>query len=186
VRHSIAAIRAWYYRFKFALLRKDVSIGKGLKAYKQFEIMGEGRVRIGRNCLVSGMAGEKNQYVTIYTHSPNANVLIGDNVVLVAAKLACKFEVVIGDDVLIEDASILDTDFHSIRRERFTEPVENIDKCRIRIGNRVSIGARSIIAKGVTIGDDVLIGPGSVVNRSVPSNTCVIGNPAKTVNWPAI
>jgi acetyltransferase-like isoleucine patch superfamily enzyme len=43
----------------------------------------------------------------------------------------------------------------------------------------VSIGARSIICKGVTIGDDVLVFPGSVVNKDIPSGSVVAGNPVR-------
>lgn len=50
---------------------------------------------------------------------------------------------------------------------------------RIKIGNNVFIGYRSIILKGVTIGDNSIIGAGSVVTKDVPKNTVWAGNPAK-------
>lgn len=49
----------------------------------------------------------------------------------------------------------------------------------VRIGNRVFIGAGSIIMPGVTIGNDVIIGAGSVVTKDVPDNCLYVGNPAK-------
>lgn len=52
---------------------------------------------------------------------------------------------------------------------------------RVDIGNRVFIGAGSIILPGVSIGDDVIIGAGSVVTGSVESNSVYAGNPAKFV-----
>ena len=33
----------------------------------------------------------------------------------------------------------------------------------------------------MTIGDDVIIGAGCVVNRDIPSNSVVVGNPAKVI-----
>ena len=48
-----------------------------------------------------------------------------------------------------------------------------------KIGNSVFIGANSIIVGNVEIGDNVLIAPGSYVNFDVPSNSIVVGNPAK-------
>ncbi len=51
----------------------------------------------------------------------------------------------------------------------------------VRIGNRVFVGARSLILPGVTIGDDVVIGAGSVVARDVPDNQVVAGNPARRI-----
>ena len=50
---------------------------------------------------------------------------------------------------------------------------------KIKIGNNVFIGYRSIVLKNVTIGDNVIIGAGSVVTKSIPSNTVWGGNPAK-------
>ncbi|MBS5489340.1 MAG: serine acetyltransferase [Clostridiales bacterium] len=45
------------------------------------------------------------------------------------------------------------------------------------IGNKVWIGANSIVVGGIIIGDNVLIAPGAFVNFNVPSNSLVIGNP---------
>jgi len=50
------------------------------------------------------------------------------------------------------------------------------------IGNRVFIGAHSMIVGRVTIGDDALIFPGSIVTRSVPPRAVVMGYPARVVS----
>lgn len=49
----------------------------------------------------------------------------------------------------------------------------------VKIGNRVFIGAGSIVLPGVTIGNDVIVGAGSVVTKDIPDNAVVAGNPAK-------
>lgn len=46
------------------------------------------------------------------------------------------------------------------------------------IGNKVWIGANSVIVGKINIGDDVLIAPGAYVNMDVPEHSVVIGNPA--------
>jgi serine O-acetyltransferase len=51
------------------------------------------------------------------------------------------------------------------------------------IGNRVFIGAHSVIIGKITIGDDVVICAGSVVNRSIPARAVVMGNPARVVSY---
>ena len=51
------------------------------------------------------------------------------------------------------------------------------------IGNRVFIGAHSIVVGKITIGDDAMICPGSFVTRSVPARAVVMGNPAKVVSY---
>jgi serine O-acetyltransferase len=47
------------------------------------------------------------------------------------------------------------------------------------IGNRVWIGAGSIVFGGIRIGDGVTIGPLTVVARSLPANVLVMGNPMR-------
>jgi len=50
------------------------------------------------------------------------------------------------------------------------------------IGNKVWIGVNSVIVGSISIGDNVLVAPCSYVNVDVPSNSIVIGNPAKIVS----
>jgi serine O-acetyltransferase len=51
------------------------------------------------------------------------------------------------------------------------------------IGNRVFIGAHSVVVGNVTIGDDAMVCAGSVVVRSVPARAVVMGNPAKVISY---
>lgn len=53
---------------------------------------------------------------------------------------------------------------------------------KVDIGNRVFIGAGSIVLPGVRIGNDVVIGAGSIVSRDVPDNVVACGNPARTTS----
>ena len=50
---------------------------------------------------------------------------------------------------------------------------------KIEIGDRVFIGAGSIVLPGVRIGSDTIIGAGSVVSRSIPEGVVAYGNPAR-------
>lgn len=52
---------------------------------------------------------------------------------------------------------------------------------RVTIGDRVFIGAGSIVLPGVTIGSDVVVGAGSVVTKDIPSGKVFAGNPAKEI-----
>ena len=51
----------------------------------------------------------------------------------------------------------------------------------VKLGNRVWVGQRSTILKGVTIGNNAIVGAGAVVTRDVPANCVAAGNPARVV-----
>ena len=174
----IAKIRGFLYLIYFNHAKRNITVDKGLKVYKKLDIKGPGQVMIGKNCTVSGVRGDKSQFVTLYTHHPDARIYIGDNVKLFAARISCKFEITIGNHVLIEESGILDTDFHSIDKNRGFPIAENKEKCKVIIENHVSIGARSLITKSVKIGEESIICPGSIVVSSIPAHKVVFGNPA--------
>lgn len=56
-----------------------------------------------------------------------------------------------------------------------------VDRAPVTIGDRVFIGANSVIQMGVTIGDEAIIAAGSVVTRDVAARTVVAGVPALVV-----
>lgn len=60
--------------------------------------------------------------------------------------------------------------------------VGEINGKRPIIGNNVSIYTGAIIIGGITIGDNVKIGAGCVVTKDIPSNSTVIGNPARIIS----
>lgn len=53
---------------------------------------------------------------------------------------------------------------------------------RVNIGNNVFIGAETVVLPNVTIGDNVIIGANSTVTKDIPSNSVVVGNPAKVIS----
>ena len=52
---------------------------------------------------------------------------------------------------------------------------------RVRIEDRVFVGARALILPGVTVGRNSIIGAGSIVTRSIPPDVVAAGNPARVV-----
>ncbi len=174
---------AWgrLFALKCRLFKKNVVIGRNLRMYGRLDIVATGKVVLGDNCRIRGMTGSPHKFVCIGAIAPGAQVTIGRNAELCAARIMAKFGITIGDDVVIEDASVLDTDFHSLDRSRGTPQDENADKCRIHIGSRVGIGALSFITKGVTIGDDALVAPATVVTRSIKPGHVAYGNPVISV-----
>jgi len=182
VKDLIALIRGKAFVLRCRYWKRTIQIDEGFKIYKKLKIEGPGKVYIGKNCIIDGIRGDESQYVSIDTHSSDAIISLGDNVSLYAARLSSRFQITIGDDVLIEESGIVDTDFHTLDKSRKLPASENKDKCQIIIGNRVCVGVKSVITKGVTIGDNVIIMPGSVVSMSVKSDNTVCGNPAKVIS----
>ena len=81
----------------------------------------------------------------------------------------------IGDKVIIAwDCVIMDHDYHS------PDGTDEVTKS-VFIGERVWIGCRAIILKGVTIGEGAVVGAGSVVTKDVEPFTLVTGNPARAI-----
>ncbi len=52
---------------------------------------------------------------------------------------------------------------------------------KVKIGNKVFIGAGAIILPGVRVGNNVIIGAGSVVTKDVSDGSVMTGNPAKFI-----
>lgn len=88
--------------------------------------------------------------------------------------------VTIGDDALISwDSLIMDTDFHTIFDSSGSQT--NISM-PVRIGDKVWIGCRTLILKGVRIADGVVIAAASTVTESITvKNSIAGGNSAKTI-----
>jgi acetyltransferase-like isoleucine patch superfamily enzyme len=55
----------------------------------------------------------------------------------------------------------------------------SVDRAPVMIGDRVFIGANTVISMGVTIGDEAVIGAGSVVTKDVAAREIVAGVPAR-------
>jgi acetyltransferase-like isoleucine patch superfamily enzyme len=87
-------------------------------------------------------------------------------------------EVSIGRDCRIGwDVLIMDTDQHPL-------PDGFLDNRPVTIGDRVWIGARATILKGVTVGDGAIIAAGAVVTHDVPPGAVVAGPAARIVRLP--
>jgi acetyltransferase-like isoleucine patch superfamily enzyme len=124
-----------------------------------------GRIEVGNCALFSGVRLECWR---------GAFISIGDGTYLNrGTEIVAGRSVTIGRDCKIaRDVIIMDTDQHGMGDN--DPPI-----APVRIGDRVWIGARAIILKGVSVGDDSVIGAGSVVTRDVPALSVVAGVPAR-------
>ncbi len=125
-----------------------------------------------------------NKPVILRTLYPGAKIIIGKDCGLSGTVICSAQEIEIGNNCLIgADVIISDTDFHSIQPEnrRYERRKEKINHSKIKIGNNVFIGTKSIVMKNVEIGDNSVIGAGSVVTKSIPANVIAAGNPAVVI-----
>ncbi len=123
---------------------------------------------IGKNVIL-------HKDIGIYLESGKAKIEIGDHTFINRrSEIRCKEQVKIGSHCAISwDVSIIDTDYHQLIGTESTKPVF--------IGNKVWIGCKSTILKGITIGDGAVVAAGSVVTKDVAPCTLVAGVPAKEV-----
>ena len=52
---------------------------------------------------------------------------------------------------------------------------------KVKIGNKVFLGAGTIVMPGVTIGSNVIVGAGSIVTSDIPSDSVYAGSPARMI-----
>lgn len=90
-------------------------------------------------------------------------------------EIHCGHAVSIGKGCAISwDVVILDRDYHTLDAD--------LEDCRpVQIGDRVWIGCRALVLKGVTIGSGAVVAAGSVVTADVPAGALVGGNPARVI-----
>ena len=114
-------------------------------------------------------------------------MVIGNDVHIYDIRSTCIDEtrpylIEIGNNVAITaGVSILAHDYSwAVFKGGLTGKVYGADG-KVKIGNNVYIGQKAMILKNVTIGDNVIIGAGSIVTKDVPSNSVVVGSPAKVI-----
>lgn len=176
-------IPVWGIINRIGFILNGVSCGKGLRSRGKIYIYNGdlGRVHIGKNvCLNSAdwanPIGSGN-HIWIQMVGRESSLSIGDETGISNTAITCAKRVEIGKHCLIgSGCKIYDTDFHVL-------PIQGKEKriksAPIIIGDRVFIGAGSIILKGVRIGENSMVGTGSVVVKDIPANEVWAGNPAR-------
>jgi len=109
---------------------------------------------------------------------PGGRLEIGNNVFInFGSSLVASNLVRVGDDCLIgTHVMVMDTDFHRVEDKAW-----DTTGIPIILEDRVWLGNRSIVLKGVTIGHDAVVAAGAVVTKDVPPRTLVAGVPARVV-----
>ncbi len=156
-----------YYQFRYP----NLTLAKGVQIKGSLEVAGSVKVVIGSGSRLG-------KEVLIYG---SGDVNIGSNVLLNGPCIGCECSITVGDECLISDCFLADSDYHNLQPHlRHCPPGPKVS-AEIVIERNVWIGARATVMKGVHIGENSVVGLGSVVRKSVPPGVVVIGNPQQIV-----
>lgn len=131
----------------------------------------------------------------LLTYWNGGEIRIGSNCYIgEGTRIWSQASVRIGDDVLISHlVDIHDSDGHPIdaadrvldgrsilQGKGYLMPTQTLS-APVVIGDRVWIGFKATVLKGVTIGEGAIVAAGAVVTKDVPSYCVVAGNPAVVI-----
>lgn len=182
----MSLIRSIKKRYAMCLLRlrggRMVTVHRKVRLSVPIRVIARGPIVIGEQVSlgVAGAAQYGKGDVMLQTRTADARITIGrncafsNNVTLIATQ-----SIVFGEFCMVGDmVAVYDSDFHGVAPDRRDTAGKSAPVC---IGDRVWIGSRAMVLKGVTIGDDSVVAAGAVVTRDVPPNTLVAGVPAKVI-----
>lgn len=148
-------------------------VGPLARVWGRLRIDNHGRLTIGARLRVRGVPWASELAV-----AEGALLEIGESTFINAGvSISASRHVRIGSRCEIgPGVLIMDNDFHVAG-----DPSHHPPSRPIHIGDRVWIGARAIVLKGVTVGDSATIAAGSVVTSDVPAGSVVAGVPARVI-----
>ena len=165
----------------------DVSIGDNSKILSNVSIFGI--CEIGKSCVISsnstiGSEGFSftfdNDHFIHFNHlgkiSIGNNVWIGSNCTVEKSQLD---ETIIEDHVKIDD--LVHISHNTVIRKFSQITVGSMILGRAIVGEHCWISPNCVIENGYEIGDNSIVGTSSLVRNNFPSNSVIIGTPAKLV-----
>jgi maltose O-acetyltransferase len=137
------------------------------------EASGSGEIVFGERVRIRGTA-----VLVEFVAAEGARIEIGEGTFInYGVSISAHASVLIGCDCLIGQYAIInDNDYHDLN-DRYALP----ESQPVVLEDRVWLGARVIVLKGVRIGHDAVIAAGSVVTRDVPPCTLAAGVPARVI-----
>jgi acetyltransferase-like isoleucine patch superfamily enzyme len=154
-------------------LRSATSVGSHVTLRGRPSVSNRGRLTIGSHVrFVSTVA--TLELATL----PGGHLEIGNDVFInYGTSLVSSAHVKIGNGCLIgTHVMVMDCDFHRVEDKAW-----DTSGSPIVLEDRVWLGNRTMILKGVLVGHDSVVAAGSVVTSDVPPRTLVAGVPARVV-----
>lgn len=176
----ITRLRTFWYQLKYQYLTQKVVFGKGTVIKCKLDIRGPGKVTVGTECLFDSDPWGRD-YVSICTHQPHAQIIIGNRVVLRATRFGSHLSIIIKDNVVLENASIYDSDYHNIDATQRDQNFHQNDR-QIVIGEGSYVGCECLCSKGTVFNRNVTALPSSVIGtKTIPDEKIICGNPARVL-----
>jgi len=159
------------------IIRADEILIERYAAIGTFSVIDTGKLRIGEDARIN------EQVVIGGMKTPHSALDMGKRTIIMEYSfINTTMPITIGDDTGIGGHCLLFTHGSWLNQlEGFP-----VSFAPITIGKNVWLPWRVFIMPGVTIGDKVVIGANSMINKSVASNCLVAGSPAKVIkeNFP--
>lgn len=168
-----ALAKGQFYKTWLPLRGVRFSAGRNFQVFGRLTVRGPGTVRFGDNITV-GM------HVTPYTHAPDAVIDIGNHCFLNGVRFGCAARITVGDDCILAESRIMDTNFHSTRADRWSADAPVRVK-PITLARNVWVAAQAGLLPGTEIGENSVVGFGAVCSGRFPANSLIAGNPAVVV-----
>jgi acetyltransferase-like isoleucine patch superfamily enzyme len=169
--HALALAKGFLYPTLIRLTGHRIRVGRRFAIFGHLSVRGPGEVVFGDNVALWGR-------VNAWTYNRDARIVVGDRVMMGGTRFGCARQIHVGRECILADASIRDTDFHSIRADR-RSPDAPIRVAAVDIGANVWVGAGAVLLPGTVIGENSVVGAAAVCMRAFPANKVIIGNPAK-------
>lgn len=136
-------------------------------------VEGTGQIVLGDRVLITGTTVP----VEFVAWAPGRITVGARTYINYGVSISAHQLVSIGEDCLIGQYVIInDNDYHDVVQKRRLPP-----STPVVIEDRVWLGARAIVLKGVRIGHDAVIGAGAVVTSDIPPRSVAVGVPARVV-----
>lgn len=176
----LTRLRTLWYKARYQYLTGKAVFGRGTLINCRLDIRGPGRVSIGTDCILEADVWGSD-YVTLYTHLPEARIVIGNRVVLRATRFGAHLSITVKDGAVLESASVYDSDYHNKDASRRDENVHCTDR-EVVIGEGSYLGCECMCSKGTVLNRQVTALPGSVIGtKTIADGALIGGNPARII-----
>lgn len=175
--HAIAVLwmlsKGYWVKVYFPLTGRRFKVGRNFRLQGSLRIRGPGKVIFGDDMIV-------DQRVTPFTHSVHAEIRVGNRVQLNGTRFGCAERITIGDDCLISEARIADTNFHSVQPDRRCIGAKVLVS-PVVVSNNVWIGPATAILPGTRIGENSVVGFGAICSGTYAANMLISGPAARSI-----